>query len=213
MLESVPLFADLPSGQIELLEKTAVKKAYSKNTVLFTEGDDSDSLYVIVKGKIKISRTDENGKEVVLALLGPGDYLGEMAMLDAEPRSATAMTREPTDVMIITHDQFMRIFESNPVALAVTKGLVRRLRAANRKIEGLALLDVYGRVARVLTDMSREEGEVWVVSERLTHQDIANMVGSSREMVSIIMKELINGGYVSVNNKIITIIKKLPYSW
>ncbi len=212
-LKDSPLFAGLDEKELEQAEKVAVRKKYPKNTVVFSEGDTSNSLYIISSGRIKVSITDENGKEIILSMLGPGEYFGEMALLDDSPRSACAVTKEPTELIIISKNNFMNIFSSNPLAFNLLQELTKRLRGANKKIESLALLDVYGRIARLFTQLGKPDGEKIVLSEKLTHQEIANMVGSSREMVSIILKELSNGGYISVENKMITVNRKLPYSW
>jgi CRP/FNR family transcriptional regulator, cyclic AMP receptor protein len=213
MLEDIPLFSDLSEAERTNLEKVGVRKKYPKNTIIFSEGDTTDQLYVIINGKIKLTINDNDGKEIILSMLGPGEYFGEMALLDNEPRSACAMTKEPTELLLFSKNDFLQIFSSNPIASRLLQGVIKRLREANKKIESLALLDVYGRIARLLTQLGRPEGEKLIIEERLTHQEIANMVGSSREMVSIILKELSTGGYVSIDNKMITVNKKLPYSW
>jgi CRP/FNR family cyclic AMP-dependent transcriptional regulator len=213
MLKNIPLFSSLNDQELDALSKVAVKKTFPKNTILFSEGDRSDSLYVICSGKIKVTINDREGNEVILAMLGPGEYFGEMALLDSEPRSACAITKESTQLLIFSKNDFMDIFSSNPIAFNLLKGLITRLREANKKIEGLALLDVYGRVARLLIQLAKPQNQKMVIEDKLTHQEIANMVGSSREMVSIILKELSNGGYITIDKKQITINRKLPYSW
>jgi CRP/FNR family cyclic AMP-dependent transcriptional regulator len=213
MLKNIPLFSSLNDQELDALSKVAVKKTFPKNTILFSEGDRSDSLYVICSGKIKVTINDREGNEVILAMLGPGEYFGEMALLDSEPRSACAITKEPTQLLIFSKNDFMDIFSSNPIAFNLLKGLITRLREANKKIESLALLDVYGRVARLLIQLAKPQNQKMVIEDKLTHQEIANMVGSSREMVSIILKELSNGGYITIDKKQITINRKLPYSW
>ena len=213
MLKNIPLFSSLNDQELDALSKVAVKKTFPKNTILFSEGDRSDSLYVICSGKIKVTINDREGNEVILAMLGPGEYFGEMALLDSEPRSACAITKESTQLLIFSKNDFMDIFSSNPIAFNLLKGLIKRLREANKKIESLALLDVYGRVARLLIQLAKPQNQKMVIEDKLTHQEIANMVGSSREMVSIILKELSNGGYITVDKKQITINRKLPYSW
>lgn len=212
-MKNVPLFCGLNDQELASLAKVAVKKVVPKNTILFSEGDTTDSLYVICKGKIKVTITDSTGNEVILTMLGTGEYFGEMALLDSEPRSACVITKEPTELLIFAKKDFMDIFSSNPIAFNLLKGLLKRLREANKKIEGLALLDVYGRVAKVLNSLAKPLDQKMVINDKLTHQEIASMVGSSREMVSIILKELSNGGYITVENKIIILNKKLPYSW
>ncbi|MCP4717386.1 MAG: Crp/Fnr family transcriptional regulator [Deltaproteobacteria bacterium] len=212
-IKNIPLFTGLSDQELDSLVKVAIKKTFPKSTVLCNEGDQSNSLYVICSGKVKVTKNDEDGKEVILAMLGPGEYFGEMSLLDSEPRSASVTTKEQTEIMLFSRDDFMRIFSSNPVASNLLKGLLTRLREANKKIESLALLDVYGRIAKLLNQLAEPQGDTLVIEERLTHQEIANMIGSSREMVTIILKELSNGEYISIDKKQITIKKKLPYAW
>jgi CRP/FNR family cyclic AMP-dependent transcriptional regulator len=209
------LFSGLKEGERRLIMAAAVKKVYAKNTIILSEGDTTDSLYMICAGKVKVSIIDEYGKEVILAMLGSGEYFGEMtAMAEGASRSACVMTREPCELMILQKDDFRKIVKSNPdIVFSLLLKSMERLREANKKIEGLALLNVYGRVARLLNQLGRPANGGQVIHEKLTHQDIASMVGSSREMVSRVMKELSAGGYITVNNKTITINGKLPYSW
>jgi CRP/FNR family transcriptional regulator, cyclic AMP receptor protein len=214
LLRPIPVFSCLDEKELEHLMDAAIRKTYAKNTVILSEGDITDSLYVIVTGKVKTVITDENGKEIILSIFGPGDYFGEMALIDGKPRSATIVTREPSQLMIFSRNDLRKIFATNPdIVFNLLKGLVQRLRESNKKIESLAFMDVYGRVTRFLIHYARPQGDDLVVAEAMTHQEIANMVGSSREMVSRILKELIRGAYISVANKVITIHKKLPYSW
>ena len=213
MLKNIPLFSCLNDSELTAIEKVAVKKTFPKNTILLSEGDSTDALYVICEGKVKVTIDDNEGKELILSILGTGEYFGEMALLDDEPRSASVTTKETTQLLIISKNDFMGFFSSNPIALNLLKDLIKRLREANKKIESLGLLDVYGRVARTLNQFAKSQEGKMVIEEKLTHQEIANMIGSSREMVSLILKELSNGGYITIDKKLITINKKLPYSW
>jgi len=213
MLKNIPFFSSLTDSELTAISKAAVKKTFPKNTILLSEGDSTDALYVICEGKVKVTIDDNEGKELILSILGTGEYFGEMALLDDEPRSASVTTKETTQLLIISKNDFMGFFSSNPIALNLLKDLIKRLREANKKIESLGLLDVYGRVARILNQFAKSQEGKMVIEEKLTHQEIANMIGSSREMVSIILKELSNGGYITIDKKLITINKKLPYSW
>jgi len=213
MLKDIPLFSGLSDEKIDALTKVARRKTFPKNTVLCSEGDLSDSLYIICTGKVKVTMNSEEGKEVILSMLGPGEYFGEMSLLDSEPRSATVITKESTELLIIAQRDFINLLSSDTIAFNLLKGLLKRLREANRKIESLALLDVYGRIARLLNLLGKQHGEKLLIEEKLTHQEIASMIGSSREMVSIILKELSNGGYITIDKKHISINKKLPYAW
>ena len=213
MFNNIPLFSCLNDSELTAIEKVAVKKTFPKNTILLSEGDSTDALYVICEGKVKVTIDDNEGKELILSILGTGEYFGEMALLDDEPRSASVTTKETTQLLIISKNDFMGFFSSNPIALNLLKDLIKRLREANKKIESLGLLDVYGRVARILNQFAKSQEGKMVIEEKLTHQEIANMIGSSREMVSLILKELSNGKYITIDKKLITINKKLPYSW
>ncbi|QTA78021.1 Transcriptional regulator, Crp-type [Desulfonema limicola] len=214
MLKNTPLFSDISDDELKILQKVAVLKTFPKNTILFSEGDPSDSFYVVNKGKVNVGINDEEGREIILSMLGPGEYFGEMALLDGEPRCAFVMTKEKTQLFIISKKDFQTMLISNPeIMFNLLKGLQKRLREANRKIESLALMNVFGRVARLLTQLAGSKEEEIVITDKLTHQDIANMVGASREMVSRVLKDLANKGYISILKKRITIHKKLPYDW
>jgi CRP/FNR family cyclic AMP-dependent transcriptional regulator len=214
ILKNIPIFSTLSDDDLSTLAAAAVRKTFFKNTILINEGDETDSLYVICSGKVKAVINDEHGKEVILSIFGPGEYFGEIAFIDGERRSATIITREPTEVLIISSGVFRNILSSNPdISLNLLVGAVKRIREANKQIESLALMDVYGRVARLLVHYARPKGDKMFIEEKLTHQEIANMTGSSREMVSRIFKDLILGEYITVENRRITINKTLPYSW
>ncbi len=214
MLNEIPIFSGLNDAELEKLEKVAVVKTFPKNTILFSEGDQSDSFYVVLSGKVNVGINDEEGREVILSILGEGEYFGEMALLDGEPRSAFVMTKEPTQLLIISKKDFESFVETNPdIIINVLKGLLKRLREANKKIESLALMNVYGRVARLLTQLSVTRDDKTMIEDKLTHQEIANMVGASREMVSRVLKELSDEGYISIRKKKITLHGKLPYEW
>ena len=214
MLKNIPLFSCLEDPEIEFLEKVMKKKSFPKNSIIFSEGEDSDSVYIIKKGKVKAIVADENGKEITLNIHGPGEYFGEMSFIDGEPRSATIITKEPAEFMMIMRDDFKKVLSSNPdMAFNMLKGVTHLLRQATHKIENLAFLDVYGRLCNVLKQYAKPKGEKLVVEEKLTHQELANIVGSSREMISRILKELVDGGYLAIDKKQITIQKKLPSSF
>jgi CRP/FNR family cyclic AMP-dependent transcriptional regulator len=213
-LKNIPLFACLEAADLEELARAAVAKAYPKNAFLFSQGDLTDSLYVICSGKVKAVIIDEHGKEVILRMFGPGDYFGEIAMIDGRQRSASIVTREAIQVLVLSRSALCGILVRNPdFAINLLKGMVRRLRDSDKQIESLALMDVYGRVARLLTHLARPQRGQLVVPERLTHQEIASLTGASREMVSRIIKGLIRSGHIRVRNRLITILHPLPISW
>lgn len=196
-LRRVPLFSSLSEAQLDQLASGSVRKNYPRGRTIVSEGEPSQSLYILLSGRAKVQRSDTEGKEVILAVIGPGEFFGEMSLIDDAPRSASVITIESSDFMAINKDSFKTMLGQSPdIAMQIMKGLVRRLREADKKIETLALLDVYGRVARVLLDFSETIGGERVVKGRLPRQEIAKMIGASREMVSRVMKGLEIDGYI-----------------
>lgn len=214
MVLSIPLFSDLEEAELKALSSRVITRRFARNTIILSEGDISDALYCILSGRVKVFLNDDEGKEVILNNQGPGDYFGEMALLDAGPRSASVMTIEDCRISIISKVDFDEFLDQNKEASRkIMRGLVKRLRALTDNVRSLALMDVYGRVARVLLGLAVEEGDTLVIKEGLTQQDIANRVGASREMVSRILKELRTGGYIEVHKRHIIIKEKLPHGW
>lgn len=214
MLHHVHMFSDLASSETEILTKHCTTRNYPANSILINEGDDTSSLYVIVEGEVKVFVNDEHGKEAILNIMGEGEYFGELALVDDAPRSASVMTTKPTKVMIITKADFKRCLNDNPdMAYSLIRALSKQVRALTDSVKNLSLMDVYGRVAHTLLDLAEDKDGKQVIDQKLTHQDIANMVGASREMVSRILKDLSTGGYISVEKKNITINEKLPAGW
>ncbi len=212
MLNQVSLFANLPQKSLDELEQLSVLRRYPKNTILFIEGDDSTHLYIVKKGKVSASVAGDDGREVILNYMGEGDYFGELALLDGQPRSATVRTVTACEVVAIARSSFQELLKTNPEFVTqVVAELTKRVRDLTDSVKDLALLDVYGRVSNVLEKLSDENGRI--DQPKVTHQDIANMVGSSREMVSRIMKQLLIGEYIEQCSQFIQIKKKLPKGW
>jgi CRP/FNR family transcriptional regulator, cyclic AMP receptor protein len=199
VLKAVPLFSSFPDEQLRMLALVVTRRSAARSSTVMATGDLTDSLYIVLSGRLKVMMSDADGKEVILSILGPGEFFGEMGLIDDSPRSASVVAIESCELLCIAKRDFKKCLAENfEMAMAVMRGLVRRLREADRKIGSLALLDVYGRVARLLLDMSENvEGEK-VVTKRLPKQDIAKMIGASREMVSRVMKDLQMGGYIEV---------------
>ena len=199
VLKAVPLFSSFPDEQLRMLSLVVTRRSAARSSTVMTAGDPTDSLYIVLSGRLKVMMSDADGKEVILSILGPGEFFGEMGLIDDSPRSASVVAIESCELLCIAKRDFKKCLAENfEMAMAVMRGLVRRLREADRKIGSLALLDVYGRVARLLLDMSENiEGEK-IVTKRLPKQDIAKMIGASREMVSRVMKDLQMGGYIEV---------------
>ena len=210
-LRNIPLFAGLNDDRLRELAKIFVRSKFPRNTILFSKGDESDSLYLMIKGSVQAVVNDDKGHEMVLNSFGPGEFFGEFALLDGQPRSATVITGEPTELIVIRRDDFRRMVLSEPdVVLNLLKVLLRKLRLATEKIEGLAFCNVYGRITQLLVDLASSEDGHQVIAKKLTHQQIANRVGASREMVSKIMKQLEVGGYIVNEKKCLKIKKDFP---
>jgi len=212
-LKSIPLFEGVPDAELRALAERAVTRNYSKQAIIVNEGDESDSLYLILSGRVKIYLADEHGKELILAIKGPGQYFGEMA-LDDDPRSASVMTLEPAQFAILSRADFKAFLLSHAaVSLQLIQNLIRVARGLNRSVRNLAMLDVYGRVARILLELAVEQNGKMVIPEKLTQKDIAARVGASREMINRILRDLTTGGYVTVEDGRITINKAPPARW
>jgi CRP/FNR family cyclic AMP-dependent transcriptional regulator len=213
MLENVPLFSGLPKEALAEIEQHGSVKSYKKHVIIINQDDETYSLYVILKGSVKVFVSGEDGREAVLNHQQAGDYFGDLALIDKQPRVASVMTIEPSKFMIISREDFLTCLSKNPeIAINLIKPMTSRIRMLAKNVSSLALLDVYGRVARTLLDQSEERGDV-LVTEKLTQQEIADMVGASRAMVSRILKDLKEGGYISIEKKRITIHHKLPSRW
>jgi CRP/FNR family cyclic AMP-dependent transcriptional regulator len=213
MLENVPLFSGLSDEALAEIEHHGSVKSYKKNTIVINQDDETYSLYVILSGSVKVFVSGEDGREAVLNHQEAGDYFGDLALIDRQPRVASVMTTEPSKFMIISREDFLACLSKNPeIAVNLIKPMTSRIRMLAKNVSSLALLDVYGRVARTLLELAEQQGDV-LVTEKLTQQEIADMVGASRAMVSRILKDLKEGGYISIDKKHITIHQKLPSHW
>ncbi len=213
MLENVPLFSGLSKEALTEIEQHGTVKSYKKNTVVINQDDETYSLYVILSGSVKVFVSGEDGREAVLNHQQAGDYFGDLAMIDKQPRVASVMTMEMSKFMIISREDFLSCLSKNPeIAINLIKPMTSRIRMLAKNVSSLALLDVYGRVARTLLEQAELQGDV-LVTDKLTQQEIADMVGASRAMVSRILKDLKEGGYISIEKKHITIHQKLPSRW
>jgi len=206
LLRTVPLFSELSDEAISSLSRLAARRRYPRDTVVFFENEEGDCLFMILEGRIKVTILGDDGREIILTMLGPGDLFGEMALLDNEPRSATAIAVEESELLLLQRSDFQAVVGDNPgISIALIKVLTARLRRANHQIQTLALLDVYGRVARVILDMAREEGrrlkDGRIAFRRATHQEIANRIGTTRETVTRMLKDLERQGLVRVEGR------------
>jgi CRP/FNR family transcriptional regulator, cyclic AMP receptor protein len=214
MLKTIDIFACLDEHVLATLERAAVRKKFPKNTLLFSRGDISDSLYVIIEGKVKAVLYNEDGKEILFSIFGPGDYFGELGVLDGEPRTASLVTKTSCKVLILKkRDLDTIIFDNVAMSTQLLKKTLIKLREATLRIENLTFMNVYGRIVNLLLQLADKQAGGVLSLERLTHQEIANMVGASREMASRIMKELHSTGYIEIDDRRIAIRKKFPTSF
>lgn len=198
LLRRVPLFSLLTVAQAEVISGAVIKRRFKRGEALVEQGQKSNALFILLTGRARVMTADSRGREVILATLGQGDYLGEMSIIDNEPHSATVRAEVQTDVLMLGRTEFARCLTENAsMSLVVMRGLVKRLRHADRKIESLALLDVYGRVAHALLDFAPADANGQrIIREKISRQDLAKMVGASREMVSRVMKDLEERGFI-----------------
>ena len=197
LIRRVPLFSLLTQEQAHSIADGVVKRRYRRGEDIVQQGARSNALFILLTGRARVLSTDARGREVILAVLKAGDYLGEMSLIDHEPHSATVRAEVQCDVLVLGRTEFARCLpDSSSLAYSVMRGLVTRLRAADRQIESLALLDVYGRVARALLEMAEDGGDYKMIRSKVSRQDLAKAVGASREMVSRVMKDLEERGLI-----------------
>jgi CRP/FNR family cyclic AMP-dependent transcriptional regulator len=206
-------YAPLHPDIVGAIAASGVVRTFPRHAVLINEGDRGDTLYVILSGRVKVYSSNEAGREFVIDFHGPGEYVGEM-MLDGELRSASVVTVEPTTCAVVSRAQFREFILAHPdFAMHLIESLVRRVRVTTGNLKSLALSDVYGRLVRLLNALAHDVNGRQVVPEKLTHQDIADRVGASRDMIGKLMKDLVAGGYLAVEERTITILRKLPTGW
>lgn len=203
LLRRVPLFTLLTPQQAESVAQAVRKQRFRRGEAIVEQGKKADALFIVLTGRARVVATDVRGREVIIATIRQGDYIGEMSLIDDEPHSATVRAEVQTDALVLGRGEFARCLpDASSVGYAILRGLVERLRHANRKIESLALMDVYGRVARTLLDMAAPDADgTLLVRDKVSRQDLAKMVGASREMVSRVMKDLEERGFVEPLDK------------
>ena len=212
-LTKTALFEGMRIEDIDSVSALTVIRQFPKNTVVVSQGDDTDSFYVIIQGKVDVFLQNDKGKEIIINTLGACESFGELAPLGRIPRQASIITTEESTFGIISRQVFMDTLLSKPtVSMRIIDLLITRIQDLTEEVSSLALEDVYNRVVRVLYKHAEAIGEK-LVTEKLTQQDIASRVGATREMVHRILKELKTGGYISIEGKHITIEKKLPPGW
>lgn len=213
-LKSIPFLSDLSDEILFELTSHAKKATFPKNSCILNEGDETNSLYILLTGKVRVFSSDDQGKEVTLLVQTEGSYFGELALLSDEPRSASIFTLEKSNCAVIAQADFKKWLVNHPeVALSLIQDLAKTVHRLTDKVKQLALSNVYERTVKSLLEMAVKEGDILVIHTKPTQQELANMVGASREMINKIMMELTKGGYICTKNKTLRIERKLPASW
>ena len=208
LIRRVPLFSMLTNEQARAVADGVVKRRYRRGELVVEQGKKSNALFILLNGRARVLTADSRGREVILAVLEAGDYVGEMSLIDNQPHSATVRCEVQCDMLILGRAEFARCLpENSSLSYAIMRGLVTRLRSADRQIESLALLDVYGRVARTLLDMAEEVDGEKVIRGKVSRQDMAKIVGASREMVSRVMKDLEERGVIETQENGSVVLK------
>ena len=206
LLRRVSLFSGLKEDELDALAEVTARKTFQKQSVILLAEEEGNSLFIIQKGRVKVSILSEDGREIVLTLLGDGEFFGEMSLLDGLPRSATVIALEDTEALMLRREDLLRLIERTPqIAIKLMAELTIRLRKTDQKIESLALLDVAGRVASALLQLAADEGEGGpeglAIRNHPTQQLLANMTGTTRETVSRVLKRFRNEGYMATRGR------------
>ena len=212
-LRNVSLFESLDQQELEALSDVTFTRTFSKDNVIILAEEEGDTLFILKKGQVKVSIVSEDGREVILSLLGPGSVFGELSLLDGKPRSANVVATEETDLLMLRRADFLQLIYKTPqIATALLAELATRMRKTDRQIEGLALLDVTSRISDTLLQLATEQGaetaDGVTIESRPTHQELANMSGTTRETVSRVLKRLEGQGYINRNGRKITILRE-----
>jgi CRP-like cAMP-binding protein len=207
-LASVPLLSGLEPTELSRFADMTRERSYPKGSVILFEDDPGDSLFLVKNGRVKVVLIGEDGREVILGILTVGDHFGELSLIDGHPRSAHVIAMDDAQLIVLRREDFRRrVVESPQVAWALLVEISRRLRRADEQIGSLVLLDVDGRIARLLLDAAAESGGP-TIEKRLTHQTIAQMIGASRETVSRAMRQFQDTGLISVQRRQISIANR-----
>jgi CRP/FNR family transcriptional regulator/CRP/FNR family cyclic AMP-dependent transcriptional regulator len=213
LLRKVPLFEVLKDEDLEAIARVTISRSYDKDQVIILAEEEGDALFIIAHGQVKVSIVSEDGREVILSLLGEGAVFGELSLLDGKPRSANVVATQDMELYMVRRADFLQLIYKVPqIAVGLLAELAARLRKTDRKIEGLALLDVTSRISETLLQLADEQGteiELGVtLASRPTHQQLANMSGTTRETVSRVLKRLEGQGYISAEGRSITILRE-----
>ena len=209
VLKNVPLFSSFTDQQLAALLPAVQHRRFPRGSYVIRAGEETDALYIILAGRAKVLIPDNDGNEVILSMIGPNEFFGEMGLLDDLPRSASVETLEACEMLRISRGAFLNCLKDNfEAAMLIIRNLVKRLREADRKIESLALIDVYGRVARLLIELAQPVDGQWIIEKAPPKQEIARMIGASREMVSRVVKDLHDKGVIRAEKRKIYILDR-----
>ncbi len=210
LLRRVSIFEGLDERGLGALEKLLKLRSFSPDSVIVSQSDPGDALFVLVRGRVKVVLYGEKGREMILSSFRPGEFFGEMSLLDGQPRSANVIAIEPSALYVLERNAFAKYLGENPrIALNILAEMSRRLRRADSIIGNLALLDVYGRVARMLRELAAADGQETeggvVIRQRPTQAEMAAMIGTSRETVSRALSEFQRRGFLEISGKRIVV--------
>jgi CRP/FNR family cyclic AMP-dependent transcriptional regulator len=207
ILKTVPLFSLFSDHELGTLFPAIQHRSYPRHSFMLRAGEKTDALYIILSGRAKVVIDDGDGREVTLTTIGPSEFFGEMSLVDEKPRSASVEALEPCEVLYISKPAFMACMKDNfDAAMLMLRNVIGRLREADRKIASLALMDVHGRVARLIMDVAKDVNGMWVVDTG--SEEMARMVGASREMVSRVLKEMRDGGLIRRDKRKIIVLDR-----
>jgi CRP/FNR family cyclic AMP-dependent transcriptional regulator len=207
VLKTVPLFSLLSDHQLAALFPAIQHRTYPRHSFMLRAGEKADALYVMLAGRARVGIDDGEGREVTLTVIGPNEFFGEMSLIDDKPRSANVQAIDQCEVLYISKAAFMTCLKDNfEVAMMILRAVVGRLREANQKIATLALMDVHGRVARLIIDLAREVNDTWVVDTG--SEEMARTVGASREMVSRVLKQMRDSGLIRRDKRKIIVLDR-----
>jgi CRP/FNR family transcriptional regulator, cyclic AMP receptor protein len=220
LIRAVPIFGELDDSEVEKIAEIGINRKYTKNGIVFLEEEEGAALFIITSGRVKVVRTDDQGREVILSILGEGDFFGEMAILDGLPRSATVVSIDDSELFMIHRRDFLQLIEKSPqVAVSLLRELTRRLRKSDEQIKSLSLKDAVGRVANVIIQLADDSGKIKqgqvIIPDFPLQQDLANMAGTSRETISRTIHQFIREGLLEQrgNSIIITNFEKFKSTY
>jgi CRP/FNR family cyclic AMP-dependent transcriptional regulator len=212
--QTIYFLPNISSEALNALLQNARTLSYPKQSVIVSQGDEPKALFLITSGKVRILSADEKCRELTLNIQKTGSCFGEIALLANEPSLITAIALEKTFCEVISKNDFIGWLMNYPeVAFPILDVLSKRIRQLTTKIKQMAFLNVYERTVQILQEIAVAEGNIRVIRNRPSHQELASMVGASREMVSKIMTELTKGGYIAIEDKLLIINGKMPASW